>query len=76
MIGQVSKEARMFSRKTLSSAIAVPLIIGLIGLMNLMNQPRFASYRTVDVLQLTGSGMCFGVALVALFALLRGPRNA
>jgi hypothetical protein len=66
----------MFSRKSLTSAIAVPLIIGLIGLMNLMGQPQFASFRNVDVVQLLGSGMCFGVALVALFALLRGPRNA
>lgn len=76
MIGHVNTEARMFSRKSLTSAIAVPLIIGLIGLMNLMRQPQFASFRNVDVVQLLGSGMCFGVALVALFALLRGPRNA
>jgi hypothetical protein len=76
MIGQVSQEARMYNRKSLTSAIAVPLIIGLVGLMNLAHQPRFASYRNVDVVQLLASGMCFGVALVALFALLRGPRNA
>ncbi len=64
----------MPSRKNLIAAIAVPLIIGIVGLMNLMHQERFASYRTVDVLQLTGSGMCFGVALVAFIALVRGPR--
>jgi len=66
----------MFSRKTLPAAIVVPLIIGLVGLTNLMHQPRFASIRNVDLVQLLGSGMCFGVALVALFALLRGPHNA
>jgi hypothetical protein len=76
MIGQVSQEARMFSRKSLTSAIAVPLIVGLIGLMHLMQQPRFATFRNVDVVQLLGSGMCFGVALVAALALLRGARNA
>lgn len=64
----------MPSRKNLTAAIAAPLIIGIIGLLNLMHQDRFASFRTVDVLQLTGSGMCFGVALVAFVALVRGPR--
>jgi len=66
----------MFTRKSLGSAIAIPILIGSIGLMNLMHQPRFTSFRSVDVLQLIGSGMCFGVALVAWMALLRGPRNA
>jgi hypothetical protein len=65
----------MLTRKALVSAFAVPLIIGLSGLTNLMHQPRFESFRNVDVLQLLASGMCFGVALSALFALLRGPRN-
>jgi len=62
----------MFNRKAVTSAFAMPLIIGLIGLMNLMHQERFASFRSVDVLQMIGSGMCFGVALSALFAMVRG----
>jgi hypothetical protein len=41
-----------------------------------MHRPRFASFHNVDVLQLLASGMCFGVALAALIALLRGPRNS
>ncbi|MGB6745458.1 MAG: hypothetical protein WBE38_17565 [Terracidiphilus sp.] len=57
------------------SAVAVPLIVGLAGLVHLMGQPRFAQMRTVDVVQLTGSGMCFGVALFAIVALLRAPRE-
>lgn len=64
----------MRSRKSLTIAVATPLVIGIIGLTQLMQRPQFASFRTVDVVQLLGSGMCFGVALVALFALLRGPR--
>jgi hypothetical protein len=64
----------MRTRRPLASAIAFPLIIGIIGLAQLMQRPRFASYHAVDVVQLLGSGMCFGVALVALFMLLRGPR--
>jgi hypothetical protein len=63
----------MFSRKTLA-AIFVPIVIGSVGLVNLMHQPRFETYRTVDVVQLLGTGACYGVAPVALFALLRGPR--
>jgi hypothetical protein len=64
----------MFSRKTLGSAIFVPIFIGSIGFVNLMHQPRFETYRTVDVVQLLGTGACHGVALVALVLLLRGPR--
>jgi hypothetical protein len=66
----------MLRRKSLVSAVFVPLLIGLIGLMNLMHQPRFASFRNVDVLQLIASGMCFGVALFALLLLMRGPRTS
>jgi hypothetical protein len=40
-----------------------------------MSSPRFACIRTVDVVRLTGFGMCFGVALTAIFELLRGRRG-
>jgi hypothetical protein len=64
----------MFRRRSLVSAVIVPLIVGLAGMTHLMSQPRFAAIRSVDVVQLTGSGMCFGVALFALILLLRTPR--
>ncbi|MGH9744240.1 MAG: hypothetical protein ACRD51_18010 [Candidatus Acidiferrum sp.] len=51
-----------------------PFFIGLIGLFSLMERPRFAAYHNVDVLQLLGSGMCFGVALVGVIATIRGRR--
>jgi hypothetical protein len=63
----------MFQRRSLIPAVIVPLIVGLAGLMHLMSEPRFAAFRSVDVVQLTGSGMCFGVALFALILLLRTP---
>jgi len=66
----------MPNRKSTFTAIVVPLIVGVIGLMNLMRQPRFESFHNVDVLQLLASGLCFGIALAALFALLRGPRTS
>jgi hypothetical protein len=65
----------MFNRKILVSAVLAPLLIGSIGLTHLMRQPRFAEFRTVDVVQMLGSGMCFGLALFALIAMLRGPRS-
>jgi len=65
----------MLNRRALGSAVAVPLIIGLIGLMNLMHQERFAIFAAF-VLQLIASGMCFGVALSAVFALLRGQSSS
>jgi hypothetical protein len=40
-------------------------------LVNVMRQQRFESFHAVDVFQLIVSGMCFGVGLSALFALLR-----
>ena len=61
----------MLNRPVGWRAIMPPLIIGLIGLSTLMQRPRFALIHTVDVLQLLVSGMCFGVALAAVFLWLR-----
>jgi hypothetical protein len=65
----------MMKRKQLAMAILIPVIVGSAGFVHLMSQPQFESIRSVDVVQLTGSGMCFGVALTALFALIRGKRE-
>ncbi|HUL17511.1 MAG TPA: hypothetical protein VLV88_16050 [Terriglobales bacterium] len=65
----------MANRTALGSAILIPVLIGSIGLMNIMHKQRFELFHTVDVLQLIASGMCYGVALAALLALLRRPRD-
>ena len=65
----------MMKRKQLAMAILIPVLVGSAGLIQLMGKPGFAAIRSVDVVQLTGSGMCFGVALTALFALLRSKRE-
>jgi hypothetical protein len=64
----------MIQRRSLLTAVLLPLIIGGGGLVRLMNEPRFAQIRTVDVVQLTGSGACFGVAMLALVMYFRLPR--
>jgi hypothetical protein len=65
----------MENRKPLLAAVLIPLVIGVIGISQLASQPRFAAFRNVDILQLIGSGMCFGVALFALIALVRGSKS-
>jgi hypothetical protein len=64
----------MQHRGRLGASVGSAFFIGLIGLFTLMQRPRFATYHTVDVVQLLATGMCFGVALVALIALVRGPQ--
>jgi len=60
-------------RKSVVSVIAVALVIGIVGLSTVAGRPRFATYRTVDVIELLASGMCFGIALAGLLRALR-PR--
>jgi hypothetical protein len=36
--------------------------------------PSFEIYRAVDIVQLLGSGMCFGAAMVGVIFMLRGQR--
>ncbi len=62
-------------RRFIPPFVLAPLFVGLIGLFELVRKPRFETFHTVDVLQLLASGMCFGVALAALIAILRGSRT-
>jgi hypothetical protein len=65
----------MRTRRQLLSSIFVPVFMGSLPLFHVTQQPRFQLFHNVDVLQLLASGMCFGVALSALVALIRGPRS-
>jgi hypothetical protein len=67
--------SHMQNRKPLAAAIFIPVLIGSIGISNIAGKPRFETFHAVDVLQLIGSGMCFGVALFALVLFLRGRRT-
>jgi hypothetical protein len=49
--------------------IVVPVFIGLMGmapLLNVTSSPGFAAFRSVDVVRLLASGMCFGAALASI----------
>lgn len=61
--------------RRLTGFALTPFFIGLIGLFNLMQRPRFASIHFVDVLQLLASGMCFGVALAGVIIAIRASRT-
>jgi len=52
----------------------VPLMVGLAGFYRVAQSPNFAAYRTVDVVQLLGSGACVGAAFVGVVLMLRGPK--
>ena len=52
----------------------VPLLVGLAGLFRVMQSPSFAAYRAVDVVQLLGSGVCFGAVMVGVIFMLRWAR--
>ena len=53
---------------------AILVIVGFAGLNRVMQSPNFAIYRTVDIVQLLGSGVCFGVAMILIIIVLRGAR--
>ena len=52
----------------------IPLMVGLAGFYRVTQSPSFELYRTVDIVQLLGSGACFGAAMVGVILLLRGSR--
>lgn len=76
VIGFEDSSIMAYSHRKLTTGFLMPLLIGLVGLFNLMQKPRFVSFHTVDVLQLIASGMCFGVALAGVFVLLRGGQRS
>ena len=64
----------MLNRRSLISTVVTLLIVGTIVMANFVSQNRLAAIRSVDVVQLIGTGMCFGVALFALIIFFRTPR--
>ena len=53
----------------------IPLIIGLGGLNRVMSSPSYDTYRGVDVVQLLGSGACFGATMAGLISSIKRRRQ-
>ena len=68
----------MNGRRNFAQRVFIPLFIACMGLAaftNMASSPRFATFRTIDVVRLIASGMCFGAALAALLIFFGGPRS-
>ena len=63
----------MTDRRRLLRVFFVLLVFGLISLMRMLGRPSLATVRAVDIVQLIGTGMCLGGALVALVMALSRP---
>jgi hypothetical protein len=53
------------------TAAFIAVLFGAVSLMNMALNRRLESFRAVDAVQLIGTGMCFGAALVGIVAILR-----
>ena len=47
---------------------------GVLSLLAMFGRPTVADIRAVDIVHLIGTGMCFGVGLMALMAHFRGGK--
>ena len=65
----------MRDRRQAVSVSFLLVSIGLMGLYSVTREPRFGQLRAVDVVQLVGTGLCFGVALVMLITFFIGRRS-
>ena len=61
----------MNDRRRFFRIFFVLLTFGLLSLLRTLGRPSLADVRAVDIVQLIGTGMCLGGALVALGVGLR-----
>ena len=66
----------MANRKRSPIAIwLITLFVGFMGVYRVSQSPNFQMYRTLDIVQLLGSGVCFGVTMVGVIFMLRNSRR-
>jgi hypothetical protein len=66
----------MVSRKRSPVVVWIfPLIVGFAGYYRVAQSPNFEMYRAVDVVQLLGSGSCFGAVMVGVISTLFRRRS-
>jgi len=63
----------MTDRKGLLRVFFILLVFGLLGFLRMLGRPSLANVRAVDIVQLIGTGMCLGGAIVSLVFGLRRP---
>ena len=66
----------MRDRRRFVRIFFVLLAFGLGNFVRMLGKPSFAMIRTVDVVQLIGTGMCFGGAIVALVLFFRSSPSS
>jgi len=62
----------MSNRPTYLRIFFVVTGFGVLSLLAMLSRPSLAEIRGVDIVHLIGTGMCFGVGLMALMAHFRG----
>jgi len=62
----------MMARRTKAAFPLVLVLFGVLGIFRVVETAGSPVWRTVEVVQLVASGMCFGVALWWMVARLRG----
>jgi hypothetical protein len=53
----------------------LPLLVGGVGVYRVTQSPSYQLYRAVDIVQLLGSGVCFGAAMAGIIFMLRAMRT-
>ncbi len=66
----------MGNRRELIRIFAILAAFGVLSLFGMVAKPSFTVIRAVDVVQLIGTGMCFGAAILALVFFLRSARSS
>lgn len=66
----------MSDRRRFLRAFFVLAVFGLGNLVRMIGKPSLETIRAVDAVQLIGTGMCLGAAILALVLFLRSPRSS
>ena len=66
----------MSDRRRFLRVFAVLAVFGLGNLVRMIGKSSFETIRTVDAVQLIGTGMCLGAGILALVLFLRSPRSS
>jgi hypothetical protein len=64
----------MTDRRRFFRIFIILLAFGVMSVLRMLGRPSLANIRPVDIVQLVGTGMCIGGAVVALVVGLSSPR--